>query len=72
MEGVRGRPWVLRVAGGASELLPANLPILSFTEPTSGPDSGSISVSAWRFIRLAKTAAVAADDWGFTLDDGRD
>lgn len=46
-------------------------PILSLTEPTSGPDSGSGSIgqnSAWRLVAvLASAAAAAADVRGFTL-----
>lgn len=52
-----------------------SLPILSRTEPTSGPRSESILErldSAWRFQLLATAAAAAAEGGLFTVDDGRD
>lgn len=68
-EGTGFRPR-LTAPAGESELVAFSLPILSFTEPTSGPGSDSASIrrgSAWRFpLVLARAAAVAADSWGFT------
>lgn len=68
-EGTGLRPR-LPAPAGESELVAFSLPILSFTEPTSGPGSDSASIrrsSAWRFpLVLARAAAVAAENWGFT------
>lgn len=57
--------------GGGRVLLTANSPILSFTEPTSGPFSDSISWrrSAYRFTVLATAALAAAEGGAATLDD---
>lgn len=57
--------------GGGRVLLPVNKPILSFTEPTSGAFSDSISrrSSACRFRVLATAALAAAEGGEATLDD---
>lgn len=53
-------------------LLPVNSPILSFTEPTSGLFSESISRrrSAYRFRVLATAALAAADGCEATWENG--
>lgn len=58
--------------GGGRVLLAVNSPIFSFTEPTSGPLSDSISRrrSACRFKVLATAALAAAEGGEATLDDG--
>lgn len=71
--GVRGFPTDL-LGGGESWLL-VNLPILSLTEPTSGPGSEPVpwrSISAFRFTVLATAATAAADDWVFMMVEGRE